>query len=62
MRHGGSGDAGLGAATCPVLIGGGAIVGDYLVGKAYDPIIKPVAKPIVDTGKKVVSFVGGLVR
>ena len=52
---------GLGAATCPVLIGGGAIVGDFVVGKAYDPIIKPAGGAIVGGGKKVVNFVGGLI-
>ncbi len=58
---------GLGAFTCPVLIGGGAVIGDYVVGKAYDPFIKPVVgvvheggKKILDGGKKVVGFVGGL--
>ncbi len=60
---------GLGAATCPVLITGGAFVGDYVVGKAYDPFIKPVSgvvadggKKVVEGGKKVVGFVGGLVK
>lgn len=58
-----------GAATCPVLITDGAFVGDYVVGKAYDPFITPVSGVVADGGKKVVEgsrkvvgFVGGLVR
>jgi hypothetical protein len=60
---------GLAIASCPLLVGGGAVVGDYLGGKAYDPIIKPALKIITAPqravlkagaggAKKVIHFVG----
>jgi len=58
---------GLGAATCPALIGIGAIGGGIVGGAVYDPLVKPVAgvvgdgiETVVGGGKKVVHFVGGL--
>lgn len=53
---------GLGAATCPVFIGGLGALGDFAGGKAYDPIVKPFAGAAVKGGKKVIHFVGGLLR
>jgi hypothetical protein len=51
-----------------VLVGGLGAGADYLGGKAYDPIVKPlvtkvvepIGAPVVNEGKKVIHFVGGL--
>jgi hypothetical protein len=37
---------GLAIGACPFLVGGGAIAGDYVAGKLYDPFIRPALKII----------------
>jgi hypothetical protein len=50
---------GPGAATCPLLIGAGGAAGDYIAGKAYDPVVKPVLHKAADAGRKIYHFLGG---
>lgn len=48
---------GLGAATCPVLIFGGAVIGDKVAGALYDPGKKAIGA-LADGGKKVWGWTG----
>lgn len=54
------GTGGLAAATCPTLIFGGGALGGFVADKAYDPVIKPVGKFVIQAPGKIVGLVKGI--
>lgn len=54
------GTGGIAAATCPTLIFGGGALGGFVADKAYDPMIKPVGRFVIQAPGKIVGLVKGI--